>query len=87
MAAIYLRHPIHGEKVAASDIEAKHDKEHGWVEFDPAATAVPAFLAPTSTSDSSAGDEDDEDDEDDEEEDAAPVSPPVKPLAKAAPKK
>ena len=35
MAAIYLRHPIHGAKVASLDMEAEYDKQHGWEEFDP----------------------------------------------------
>lgn len=35
MAAIYLRHPVHGQKVATSDLEANYDKGHGWSEFDP----------------------------------------------------
>ena len=35
MAVIYLRHPIHGAKVACSDMEAEHDFAHGWEEFDP----------------------------------------------------
>lgn len=35
MAVIYLRHPAHGEKVASSEMEAAHDREHGWEDFDP----------------------------------------------------
>lgn len=35
MAVIYLRHPVHGHKVATSDMEAKYDKGQGWTEFDP----------------------------------------------------
>lgn len=47
MAVIYLRHPVHGEKVACSDSEAAYDKKHGWVEFDPYAPKVenPVFNA------------------------------------------
>jgi hypothetical protein len=37
MAVIYLRHPVHGAKVAISDMEAKTDIQNGWKEFDPAA--------------------------------------------------
>lgn len=37
MAVIYLKHPIHGAKVATSDAEATYDKQHGWDEFDPEA--------------------------------------------------
>jgi hypothetical protein len=35
MPNIFLRHPRHGEKVAISQLEAREDMEHGWVEFDP----------------------------------------------------
>lgn len=41
MAVIYLRHPVHGEKVESSDIIAAMDRANGWVEFDPA-EGVPA---------------------------------------------
>ena len=37
MAVIYLRHPIHGAKVACSDIEAQYDMSLGWEVFDPTA--------------------------------------------------
>lgn len=37
---IYLRHPLHGTKVAISDLEAAADADNGWVRFDP--TAPPA---------------------------------------------
>jgi hypothetical protein len=32
---IYLRHPIHGTKVATLEAEAEADKQNGWEEFDP----------------------------------------------------
>ena len=35
MAVIYLRHPIHGAKVACSDMEAEFDMNRGWEPFDP----------------------------------------------------
>lgn len=35
MAVIYLRHPVHGAKVATSDMEAENDIQNGWEEFDP----------------------------------------------------
>lgn len=35
MAVIYLRHPVHGAKVAISDHEAYADEENGWERFDP----------------------------------------------------
>lgn len=30
MAVIYLKHPIHGHKVACSDFEAQQDENNGW---------------------------------------------------------
>ena len=48
MAAIYLRHPLHGSKVACGEQEAEYDRGNGWVDYDPTAPAVPSFLAPSS---------------------------------------
>lgn len=31
---IYLKHPVHGEKVAYSEAEANEDKKHGWEIID-----------------------------------------------------
>ena len=42
MAVIYLKHPVHGAKVASSDIEAQMDCANGWEEFDPAVSVAPA---------------------------------------------
>jgi hypothetical protein len=42
MAAIYLRHAIHGEKVACGEAEAAYDEKSGWTRFtvpDPRAAA------------------------------------------------
>lgn len=50
MAAIYLKHPIHGTKVACGDLEAQMDRENGWEDYDPtipSKPSVPAFLSPT----------------------------------------
>jgi hypothetical protein len=33
MAVIYLKHPVHGHKVACSDIEADYDEMHGWERY------------------------------------------------------
>ena len=30
MPVIYLKHPIHGNKVATMDLEADYDVTHGW---------------------------------------------------------
>jgi hypothetical protein len=35
MPNIYLKHPIHGAKVAIAQEEARADMRNGWVEFDP----------------------------------------------------
>lgn len=36
MAAIYMKHPKHGKKVAIMECEALADEKNGWVRFDPA---------------------------------------------------
>ena len=47
MAVIYLRHPIHGAKVACSDMEAEFDMNRGWEPFDPTQPeSEPAPTAP-----------------------------------------
>jgi hypothetical protein len=35
MSVIYLRHPVHGVKVACMDLEADADVENGWERFEP----------------------------------------------------
>lgn len=42
MAVIYLKHPVHGAKVAISHDEAEYDMENGWEEFDPVLEVVKA---------------------------------------------
>ena len=47
MPVIYLKHPVHGRKVAIAEQEAEHDESHGWTRYtldtpdsqEPAATA------------------------------------------------
>jgi len=34
---IYLRHFLHGSKVATCEQEAQYDEKHGWVRYDPEA--------------------------------------------------
>ena len=43
MAVIYLKHPVHGAKVAISETEAIFDETHGWVRYDPT-TPAPAAV-------------------------------------------
>lgn len=35
MPVIYLRHPVHGSKVATLDMEASYDEQHGWERYEP----------------------------------------------------
>lgn len=35
MAVIYMRHFIHGSKVAIDELEAQQDEERGWVRYTP----------------------------------------------------
>ncbi len=37
---IYLKHPVHGTKVAISDSEAEYDALSGWVKYDPNSSVV-----------------------------------------------
>ena len=32
---IYLKHPIHGNKVATMEAEAEYDETNGWVRYNP----------------------------------------------------
>jgi hypothetical protein len=34
MPIIYLKHPIHGSKVATMEAEAEHDETHGWERYE-----------------------------------------------------
>ena len=40
MAVIYLKHSVHGHKVACSDIEADYDETHGWERYTLSALSV-----------------------------------------------
>ena len=35
MPVIYMRHPIHGTKVATMDLEAEEDERNGWERYTP----------------------------------------------------
>lgn len=43
MSVIYLKHPVHGSKVAISDHEANYDEMHGWKRYNP---ETPVAAAP-----------------------------------------
>jgi len=38
---IYLKHPIHGAKVATMHLEAEADEENGWVRYNPDTPSAP----------------------------------------------
>lgn len=40
MAVYYLKHPVHGAKVATSEQEVIYDAMSGWVQYDPATPAA-----------------------------------------------
>jgi len=44
MAVIYLRHPVHGTKVACVDSEADYDEKNGWVRYDLGDVEPPATV-------------------------------------------
>ena len=57
MSNIYLKHPIHGTKVAISDMEVEYDECNGWMRYNPETLSVeiaeetqeshiPSFLEP-----------------------------------------
>jgi hypothetical protein len=31
---IYLKHPVHGTKIATLEMEAEFDEQHGWVRYN-----------------------------------------------------
>ena len=45
---IYLRHPLHGTKVAISEIEAEYDLKYGWLPYNP---NTPLEVAPVKKTD------------------------------------
>lgn len=47
MAVIYLRHPVHGAKVATLDMEAEHDERNGWERYTPGVEDQPDDAPPT----------------------------------------
>ena len=42
MPVIYLRHPVHGSKIASMDMEATADEANGWKRYDPNEAVAPA---------------------------------------------
>ena len=44
MAVIYLKHPVHGHKVACNDMEAEHDENYGWERYTIDTPTVQEFV-------------------------------------------
>ena len=43
---IYLRHAVHGTKVANMDLEAEFDEQNGWERYNPDTPSAPEEAAP-----------------------------------------
>lgn len=43
---IYLRHAVHGTKVANMDLEAEYDEQNGWERYNPDTPSAPEAAAP-----------------------------------------
>lgn len=48
MTTIYLRHAVHGTKVATMDLEAEADEKCGWVRYNPLTQQQPEAAEPES---------------------------------------
>lgn len=35
MPVIYMKHPIHGAKIATLELEAEYDEQNGWTRYTP----------------------------------------------------
>jgi hypothetical protein len=45
MPIIYLKHEIHGTKIAYMDAEVEADAQNGWIEYNPDTPAEPTVVA------------------------------------------
>ena len=43
---IYLRHAVHGTKVANMEMEAEFDEQNGWERYNPDTPSAPEAAAP-----------------------------------------
>jgi hypothetical protein len=43
---IYLRHAVHGTKIANMDLEAEYDEQNGWERYNPDTPSAPEAAAP-----------------------------------------
>jgi hypothetical protein len=46
---IYLRHDVHGTKVATMELEAVADEENGWVRYTHDTLSAPEEVVPVNT--------------------------------------
>lgn len=46
---IYLKHFLHGTKVAISDTEAEYDEQNGWTRYNPETPSDSEEAAPVNT--------------------------------------
>lgn len=45
---IYLKHPVHGTKIATLEMEVEFDEQHGWVRYNPEEPEKPGQTEPVS---------------------------------------
>jgi hypothetical protein len=45
MPIIYLKHPVHGDKIAIAEQEAEYDEQNGWTRYTPG-QAQPEIVSP-----------------------------------------
>ncbi len=46
---VYLKHPVHGTKVAISHAEVEYDEQNGWTQYNPATPSSTEEAAPVNT--------------------------------------
>lgn len=49
MTVYYLRHPVHGAKVATLEMEVEFDERNGWEQYDPYDSQPQVEQAPVNT--------------------------------------
>ena len=47
MAIIYLKHPVHGTKIASMEPEAENDEQNGWVRYTHDTPSIFEEIEPT----------------------------------------
>jgi hypothetical protein len=45
MAITYLKHEVHGTKIAYMEAEVEADAQNGWIEYNPDTPAEPTVVA------------------------------------------